>query len=221
MKKWITTTTAAVALASSILFSPFQASANIGDQTLRPTMSHNDVKQLQMLLKEKGYFTYTGAFTNYYGIHTTDAVKRFQKAKGLTADGVAGRKTFNALGVYYVNNSSLINYAKKLIGTPYLWGGTSPSGFDCSGFIYYVFKNSQGITLPRTAATLYSNVGLKVSSPSAGDLVFFQTSSSGVSHVGIYIGNGQFISATSSRGVKIDYLNSTYWKPRYVGAKTL
>jgi peptidoglycan DL-endopeptidase LytE len=217
MKKLI----ASAALASAFMLSPLQTFANIGDQTLRPTTSNNDVRQLQALLKVKGYFSYSGSFTTYYGTNTKSAVTKAQRAKKLAADGIAGRSTFNSLGVYKVNNSSLVSYAKKQLGIPYKWGGTTRAGFDCSGFLYYVFQNSQGITLPRTAAQLYSNVGLKVSSPSVGDLVFFNTSGSGVSHVGIYIGNGQFINSSSSKGVSIAYLSNSYWKPRYLGAKTL
>lgn len=219
MKKWI----ASAAVASALMLTPLQAFANIGDQTLRPGMTHSDVKQLQTLLKTKGYFTYTGASTTYYGTYSTTAVKNFQKAKGLTADGIAGRNTFNALGVYNVNNTSMINYAKTLIGSPYKWAGTTPAGFDCSGFIYYVFQKSQGITLPRTTSQLYGNTGLKVSSPSKGDLVFFDTSSgkTGVSHAGIYIGNNQFIHASSSKGITITDMNNSYWAPKYLGAKTL
>ena len=217
MKKWI----ASAAIASAMILTPLQAFANIGDQTLRQGMTHNDVKQLQTLLKLKGHFTYSGSATTYYGSYTTSAVKSFQKANGLSADGIAGRNTFNALGVYNINNTSLINYAKSLIGVPYQWGGTTPSGFDCSGFIYYVFQKSQGITLPRTTALLYSNTGLKVSSPSKGDLVFFNTDGSGVSHVGIYIGNNQFIHASSSKGIIITDMDNSYWAPKYLGAKTL
>ncbi|MGM9954764.1 MAG: NlpC/P60 family protein [Peribacillus sp.] len=219
MKKWI----ASAAVASALMLTPLQAFANIGDQTLRPGMTHSDVKQLQTLLKTKGYFTYTGSSTTYYGTYSTTAVKNFQKAKGLTADGIAGRNTFNALGVYNVNNTSMINYAKTLIGTPYKWAGTTPAGFDCSGFIYYVFQKSQGITLPRTTSQLYGNTGLKVSTPSKGDLVFFDTSSgkTGVSHAGIYIGNNQFIHASSSKGITITDMNNSYWAPKYLGAKTL
>ncbi|MFJ7857510.1 NlpC/P60 family protein [Peribacillus sp. NPDC097206] len=219
MKKWI----ASAAVASALMLTPLQAFANIGDQTLRPGMTHSDVKQLQTLLKTKGYFTYTGSSTTYYGTYSTTAVKNFQKAKGLTADGIAGRNTFNALGVYNINNTSMINYAKTLIGSPYKWAGTTPAGFDCSGFIYYVFQKSQGITLPRTTSQLYGNTGLKVSTPSKGDLVFFDTSSgkTGVSHAGIYIGNNQFIHASSSKGITITDMNNSYWAPKYLGAKTL
>ncbi|PLS07249.1 C40 family peptidase [Neobacillus cucumis] len=111
----------------------------------------------------------------------------------------------------------VINEAKKYIGTPYLWGGNSPAGFDCSGYTSYVFAKV-GITIPRTAATQWS--GLKpVSAPNPGDLVFFETYAPGPSHVGIYLGNNQFIQA-GSNGVSIADMTNTYWKPRYLGART-
>ena len=206
----------------TLLLTPLQAFANIGDQTLLQGQNHSDVKQLQQLLKNKGSFTYSGSLTTYFGTNTATAVKSFQKSRGLIADGIVGRNTYNALGIYKVNNVSLINYAKTLIGIPYQWGGTTTAGFDCSGFVYYVFQNSQGITLPRTTKLLYTNSGLAVTSLSPGDLVFFDTSSgkTGASHVGIYIGNGQFISATSSQGVTISNMSNSYWSQHYIGAKT-
>lgn len=219
MKKWIAST----ALVSTLLLSPLQAFANIGDRTLWPGTNHSDVRQLQQLLQTKNYFTYSGPFTTYFGTNTATSVKNFQKSKGLIADGVVGSSTFRALGVYNVNNEKVINYAKTLIGIPYQWGGTTTAGLDCSGFIDYVFQQSQGITLPRTAVQLYTNIGLAVPSPSPGDLVFFDTTltKTGVSHVGIYIGNGQFIHASSSKGVTISNISNSYWNQCYIGAKTL
>lgn len=111
----------------------------------------------------------------------------------------------------------VIDEAKKYIGTPYLWGGNTPAGFDCSGLTSYVF-NKVGVTIPRTAATQWS--GLKaVSSPNPGDLVFFETYAPGPTHVGIYVGNNQFIQA-GSKGVSIADMTNSYWKPRYLGART-
>ncbi|MGE7603931.1 NlpC/P60 family protein [Peribacillus sp. NPDC097675] len=209
-------------VAAAILILPFQhqASANIGDQTLEPEMKHSDVRQLQKLLKFKGYFKPSGSYSNHYNESTTKAVKDFQKDHKLKKSGVTDRSTFNALGVYNIDNTKLIEKAKEYMGVPYRWGGTSPKGFDCSGFIYYVFEKSQDVVLPRTAADLYSKVGLKTSEPEPGDLVFFK-SGKRVTHVGIYIGDNEFIHSATSRGVSISSMDNTYWKPKYLGSKTL
>lgn len=117
---------------------------------------------------------------------------------------------------------SIIATAKKYIGVPYLWGGSTPSGFDCSGFVQYVFK-AHGISLNRTCETQYKH-GTYVSKSNLkpGDLVFFQnTYKSGISHVGIYIGNGQFIHASSSKGVVISNLSSSYYVSHYYGARRI
>ncbi|NRD79284.1 C40 family peptidase [Bacillus sp. BRMEA1] len=111
----------------------------------------------------------------------------------------------------------VIDESKKYIGTPYLYGGSTPAGFDCSGFAQYVF-NKVGISIPRTVATQWA--GLKViSTPNPGDLVFFATISTGPSHVGIYLGNNQFIHAGST-GVTISDMTTSYWQSRYLGART-
>ncbi|WP_272495754.1 C40 family peptidase [Bacillus pinisoli] len=113
----------------------------------------------------------------------------------------------------------LIKVGKSLVGTPYRFGGTTTKGFDCSGFIGYVF-NSSGKKLPRTAADMWK-AGKSVKAPKVGDLVFFQTYKKGPSHAGIYIGNNSFIHASSSKGVMISKLTDSYYKKRYLGAKKI
>ena len=115
---------------------------------------------------------------------------------------------------------AIISTAKSFLGVPYVWGGQSPSGFDCSGYINYVF-GKHGITLPRTAAEQF-NVGTSVSKSNLipGDLVYFTTYKEGPSHVGIYLGNGEFIHASSGKEeVTISNLSSNYYTSRYIGAK--
>jgi peptidoglycan DL-endopeptidase LytE len=113
----------------------------------------------------------------------------------------------------------LVSFSKQYIGVPYKWGGTTPKGFDCSGFVTYVYKEF-GVTLPRTAEKQYQN-GEKVAKNDleAGDLVFFATYKKTASHAGIYIGDNKFIHASSSKGVTVSALNESYWKKRYLGAR--
>lgn len=112
----------------------------------------------------------------------------------------------------------VVNTAKKYIGVPYVWGGTTASGFDCSGFIKSVY-GMHGIDVRRLAdEQYYGGKKLKRSDLVVGDLVFFSTYEPGVSHVGIYVGDNKFIHASSSRGVTIDSLDAEYYRNAYVGA---
>lgn len=114
--------------------------------------------------------------------------------------------------------AKIVEGAKQFLGVKYVWGGTTPKGFDCSGLVNYVFTQNR-VTLPRTSREMYQT-GQKVSGAlKVGDLVFFNTSGAGVSHVGISLGGSQFISATSSNGVHIDNLSTGYWGVRYLGAR--
>ena len=113
----------------------------------------------------------------------------------------------------------LTRSALRFLGVPYVFGGTSTSGFDCSGYVQHVFAGL-GIGLPRTADAQYDAGRPAVGGPRAGDLVFFDTYG-GVSHVGIYLGNGQFVHASSSHGVMVSHLSDSYWAVRYVGARRM
>ncbi|MFD2044545.1 LysM peptidoglycan-binding domain-containing protein [Ornithinibacillus salinisoli] len=116
------------------------------------------------------------------------------------------------------NVDSLIKVVKKQLGATYAWGGTTPSGFDCSGFIYYAYKQA-GMDFKRYSSEGYYNRSYYVNTPKIGDLVFFEgTYKTCISHVGIYIGNNEFIHA-SSGGVEITSLNNSYWKKHFEGFK--
>ncbi|WP_077618514.1 peptidoglycan-binding protein [Litchfieldia sinesaloumensis] len=114
-------------------------------------------------------------------------------------------------------DAGVISIAKNYLGVPYVWGGTSPSGFDCSGFLQFVFAQ-RGVSIPRTVPGIWSQ-GANVSVPSVGDIVFFQTYKPGPSHAGIYLGNNKFIHADSSDGISIGDMTINYWQSRYLGAK--
>jgi len=108
----------------------------------------------------------------------------------------------------------LVSIAKSLLGTPYAWGGSSPSGFDCSGFIYYAYKQA-GYDVSRTSAEGFYSRSYYVDKPAVGDLVFFEnTYKRGISHVGIYLGNNQFIHAGNDK-VEISSLNNSYYKKHF------
>ncbi len=112
----------------------------------------------------------------------------------------------------------LTRNAMRFIGTPYVFGGTTSLGFDCSGYVQHVYA-MLGIALPRTAdAQFYAGRPTR-GGKLPGDLVFFQTYEAGPSHVGIYLGHGHFIHSSSSRGVTISSIADSYWSARYLGAK--
>ncbi|KYH34473.1 murein DD-endopeptidase MepH precursor [Clostridium tepidiprofundi DSM 19306] len=119
------------------------------------------------------------------------------------------------------SGNSIVNYAYKFLGRPYVWGAAGPRSFDCSGFVQYVYRHF-GIHLPHyTGYQVQRGVAVAKSDLKAGDLVFFHTYSS-FSHVGIYIGNGKFIQASSgSHKVIISNLNGSYYKKHYAGARRI
>ena len=119
--------------------------------------------------------------------------------------------------------SKIVERALGEVGTPYVYGGMTPGGFDCSGFTRWVYEGF-GITLPHSSSAQYSLGGsegyVTIADPSdlkPGDLVFQATGGYGVGHAGIYVGDGHFVSATSSEGVQVKSLYDSYWGPLWVG----
>lgn len=197
---------------------------------LKQGMSGDDVYMLQAKLLELGYYQDTpdGSF----GAQTREAVSEFQLDAGLEADGVAGPTTLAALRDFkpFVKASrapaesrkgqQIAAFARQYLDVPYVWAGRSPGGFDCSGYVWYVY-NHFDIQLPRMADEQFASgavVARRDLTP--GDLVFFSTYEPGPSHVGIYIGSGRFIHASSGAGgVTVTPLNKQYYQERYLGAR--
>lgn len=214
-----------LAIMGSIMISPAAQAATL----LKSGSTGASVLTLQSELAHLGYSV--GPLDGIYGPKTLAAVKAFQQKDNLQVDGIAGPLTLKALDneqtplsadTISSKISGIISEAKQLTGTPYVWGGTTQAGFDCSGFTQYVFA-SQGIELPRVSqdqamtgsAVSYNNL-------EPGDLVLFSFTGTGsISHVGIYLGNSQFISATTHNGVAIAPISSSYWLKAYKGARRI
>ena len=186
----------------------------------------DEVLAVQEKLSQMGYVV--GSMDGVYGDVTAEAVKMMQKEKNLPVDGKITPELFKTLvgrdlpvsrGAPTATVRRLLQSSFQHIGVPYWFGGTTPRGFDCSGFTRYVFANI-GVNLPRMADGQFA-VGRPVSVErlQPGDLVFFETYEKGASHVGIYQGNDKFVHASSSRGVTLSGLSEEYYAKRYLGAR--
>lgn len=221
-------------LVGILLFSiaPVAAEPASPDMPVKRGMIGDEVSKLQNKLMEYGY--YKNLVDGRFGADTLGAVIQFQMDAGLDSDGVVGLSTWEALKNFHGASSVsrgrtdvrktqiLINLARQFLGVPYVWAGRSPSGFDCSGFISFVF-DQLGYGLPRMADGQFE-VGMPVPRNSLlpGDLVFFSTYEPGPSHVGIYLGNEQFIHASSGAGyVTVTPMANPYHQERYIGARRI
>jgi LysM repeat protein len=168
---------------------------------------------------------YLGKIASKFGMSVSD----LKSLNGLSSDliyvgqklKVSGSTTVAPTTPTAPASSSVVDIAKSLMGIPYVWGGSSLSGFDCSGFIYYV-ANQSGYKIGRTSAEGYHSRAYYVDQPQPGDLVFFKnTYKQGISHIGFYLGNNQFIHATDNTGVTISNLGGSYWQQHFDSFKRL
>ncbi len=148
-------------------------------------------------------------------LNVTAPLAHASSVKAVSKDSGVAKTSPNYLA------KNITDTALNYIGVPYKFGGTTPKGFDCSGFVWYVFdKHMQ--KLPRTADTQFkAGKAVFKNELRRGDLVFFTTYQSGPSHCGIYLENGKFIHASSSRGITVSKLDDFYWKTRYLGARRI
>ena len=202
-------------------------STSYAEEHFRVGDQGTEISEIQDRLVLLGYDVIAdGAF----GPATAEAIKEFQKSCGIEVNGLIGPATYSALlgkampdithSTNYITHR-IISKAQEYMGVPYIFGGTTPHGFDCSGYVQYVFARLD-IKLPRTADVQFQ-AGTPVSTTELipGDLVFFETYTAGASHVGIYVGDGNFIHASSSRGVTISSLSQAYYSSHYIGARRI
>lgn len=178
-----------------------------------------DIVNAQQKLQTLGYYA-VPTMTGSYDDPTRQAVSGFQADYSLPVTGTVDAATRTAID-HAITKKALVNDATKYLGVPYKWGGTTPAGFDCSGFVHYMF-NQHGVNMARnTSAGLYqTGTPVDRAKLQPGDLVFFAVNTTGtISHVGFYMGNNQFISATNSKGIAVYSINDSYWGKYYVGAK--
>ena len=187
------------------------------------------VVSLQQTLNRLGYNT--GGIDGIFGSKTKSAVIALQKRFGLSPDGIVGPATEAVLnrttasgvssrGAYVrTSNLSIVSIAEKYLGTPYVYGGTTPAGFDCSGFVQYVYKQA-GKSIGRTTYDQYAGGRpVNLSDLQPGDIMFFSTSGNGPTHEGIYIGNNRLIhmSDSSKKAAYDDF--SGWFRTYYIGAR--
>lgn len=215
VKRKIFLTIAVLLVVFSIFTANVFADYYSDNTTLYQGAQGSGVKSLQNDLSWLGYFD--GNQSGYFGSITKSSVIRFQKDHYLVSDGIVGHWTARLIKADRVAQTAKMN-----LDVPYVWGGKTPAGFDCSAFTSYVL-NANGIYAERTSEQQYGQgTWVSKSNLMRGDLVFFSTYKPGPSHVGIYLGNGKFIHASSGWGkIVISELSNSYFAGHYLGARRI
>lgn len=189
------------------------------------TLSHissrhgTSVTSIMQLNGLKSHMIYVGQKLTINGTKAPSTGSNASSNTGSSAGSTVSNSKPQASGLDSLY-SSVISKAMAQQGVPYVWGGSTPAGFDCSGFIHYIY-NQAGVSIPRTNTVGYHSRSFYVNNPQPGDLVFFNdTYKKGLSHMGIYLGNGKFIHA-GSKGIAIGNVNDNYWKPKFDSYKRL
>ena len=179
---------------------------------LLPLAAHATNREQRLPAGFNGYTAKTGATQS---VHAPRAIVRQAPGKQAAAPSLAQMSA--------KQSSDVLSRAVNVLGTPYRWGGSSPSkGFDCSGLVKYAFNDVKAVDLPRSSSAMASGHGTKVERKDLkpGDLVFFNIKSRRVNHVAIYLGNDRFIHAPRrGKAVTIDTLKKPYWNSHYAVAK--
>ena len=211
----------------SMMIMSMAAVASADSNSFQPGDQGTDVAEIQGQLVDLGYDVMADGD---YGPATVDAIKQFQQSQGINPNGLVDQTTYEALlgrAMPEVSRGTnavarrIIETSMQYMGVPYIFGGSTPSGFDCSGYVQYVFAQC-GVSIPRTADyQYYAGTPIPTEDLRPGDCVFFSTYLPGPSHVGIYLGDGNFIHASSSRGVTTDTLSRSYWVQTFLGGRRL
>ncbi len=217
-----TSTVLSLAFVGSLAFTPFVSQARV---PAAPSAAHN-ARLAKRLAQHKARLSEALALHNVRLVKQNQA-RLARVAKQNTREAAKHQKTMQRMAKLEQQHDALqsgnvVAAAYAFRGTRYVMGGTSRSGFDCSGFVRYILSNAGGVEMPRTAVEQYYNgtpIATKDLQP--GDLVFFKnTYKHGISHVGIYAGEGKFIHAANAhKGVRMDNLSDSYYVAHFAGAR--
>ena len=191
--------------------------SNANSRSSTPPRARRNDDEIGQIARQAGSGSTTTSRTENTARSNDDEIGQIERQSSVTASPSPAVSSSAGRG----DVDDLIGSAMGFLGVAYRFGGASPSGFDCSGFMQYIFRKAFAVNLPRTSAE-QANVGVAVnrSQLQPGDMVFFRTAGSRISHVGMYIGNDRFIHAPrTGKRIEITSLSNRYWSARYATAR--